>query len=439
MIGGLIKSNRLAVLAGSAFIAGGLAVSPAKAADLGGDCCADLEERVAVLEATTARKGNRKVSLTISGFVYQQLMVWDDGYDDDAYVGTQVNDAGTQIGFRGNAKIDSNWSAGYELVIHLTNADSTTWDQSTDEGIATSAGTVTIARSNMWIKSEQLGQVTWGYLSPASDNLAFVDFSGIGSALAANMVLFDGSGFFVKGPGNTTYASAVSLGANVNWGNLTGCHGVFGGALGINNDCHGSPRDGIRYDTPTIAGFTFSASWGENDYWDVAARYNGQWGDFKVYGGVSYTEIDDTDGSGAGANGEVETLQLAGALMHVPTGIFVNGTWNHQEVNGVVRPDSDSWYVKAGIRQKWNSLGAAVLYGEYGGADDAFTTGLNVNGVVTGSEFERYGLGVVQEIDAAAMALFLKWKHHEGETSVGAVTTEFEDLDMFMAGGVIFF
>ena len=37
------------------------AATPAVSADLGGDCCADLEERVAELEATTARKGNRKV------------------------------------------------------------------------------------------------------------------------------------------------------------------------------------------------------------------------------------------------------------------------------------------------------------------------------------------------------------------------------------------
>lgn len=41
----------------------------AAAADLGGDCYADLEERVAELEATTARKGNRKVSLEVSGQV----------------------------------------------------------------------------------------------------------------------------------------------------------------------------------------------------------------------------------------------------------------------------------------------------------------------------------------------------------------------------------
>ena len=39
---------------------------------------------VAVLEATTARKGNRKVSLTVSGWMNQALLVWDDGHDSDA-------------------------------------------------------------------------------------------------------------------------------------------------------------------------------------------------------------------------------------------------------------------------------------------------------------------------------------------------------------------
>ena len=41
-------------------------VYSAKAGDLGGNCCADLEERVAELEAATVRKGNRKVSITVS-------------------------------------------------------------------------------------------------------------------------------------------------------------------------------------------------------------------------------------------------------------------------------------------------------------------------------------------------------------------------------------
>ncbi len=46
-----------------------LAPAPVDAADFDGDCCADLEERVAELEATTVRKGNRKVSPTVSGHV----------------------------------------------------------------------------------------------------------------------------------------------------------------------------------------------------------------------------------------------------------------------------------------------------------------------------------------------------------------------------------
>ncbi|MFO7297388.1 MAG: porin, partial [Pseudomonadota bacterium] len=63
MIGGLFKSaSRVALIAAAGVLAGGVA---AQAADLGGNCCADLEERVAELEATAARKGNRKVSLTV--------------------------------------------------------------------------------------------------------------------------------------------------------------------------------------------------------------------------------------------------------------------------------------------------------------------------------------------------------------------------------------
>ena len=68
MFGGVGKSAGWATILGTVgFVLSG-SVS-AKAADLGGNCCADLEERVAELEATTARKGNRKVSLTVSGWV----------------------------------------------------------------------------------------------------------------------------------------------------------------------------------------------------------------------------------------------------------------------------------------------------------------------------------------------------------------------------------
>ena len=74
--GSMTTFSRISMAAVAALVVG---VSSANAADLGGNCCADLEERIAELEATTARKGTRKVSLTISGQISQELLFWDDG------------------------------------------------------------------------------------------------------------------------------------------------------------------------------------------------------------------------------------------------------------------------------------------------------------------------------------------------------------------------
>ena len=96
MFGGLTKtSSRIAIAAALGLVVGGFAfkATPARAADLGGDCCADLEERVAELEATTVRKGNKKVSVTLSGWVVKSFNWWDDGESDSSFVG----DKGTTL------------------------------------------------------------------------------------------------------------------------------------------------------------------------------------------------------------------------------------------------------------------------------------------------------------------------------------------------------
>ena len=95
-----------------------LGVVSAQAADLGGDCCADLEERVAELEATTARKGNRKVSLKITGWVNEAAFFWEDVTESNVYIGTN-NLEQSRIKFAGKAKIDKDWSAGYTMELGI--------------------------------------------------------------------------------------------------------------------------------------------------------------------------------------------------------------------------------------------------------------------------------------------------------------------------------
>jgi hypothetical protein len=60
--------------------------TPRFSRDVAHDCCADLEERIADLEATTVRKGNSKIEMSIGGTVSHAALSWDDGQNTDSYI-----------------------------------------------------------------------------------------------------------------------------------------------------------------------------------------------------------------------------------------------------------------------------------------------------------------------------------------------------------------
>ena len=78
---------------------------------------------------------------------------------------------------------------------------------------------------------------------------------------------------------------------------ILGC-GSSGGVPrlgGVWGDCNGLTHNVVRYDSPTFAGFSVSASWGEDDMWDVAGRYAGEFSGFKIALAAAYTEITDSN------------------------------------------------------------------------------------------------------------------------------------------------
>ena len=82
-----------------------------------------------------------------------------------------------------------------------------------------------------------------------------------------------------------------------------------------------------------------------------------------------------------------------------------------------------------------------IIFGEYAQYNDYFAAGGNapcgtdfgdlrnictagnLPGVRTGSEMQRWGLGVVQEIDSAAMHVWARWQHQELDASYTDCTT----------------
>lgn len=417
----------LGALVAAGLLAGGLTSGSALAADLGGDCCADLEERVAELEATTARKGNRKVSLTVSGWVGQQVMFWDDGVESNTY----VHDLGTTLGshfkFTGQAQITSDWSAGYVLHIEAISSDSLTISQDVDNGPAALTGKAAdtqLLQSYWFLKSERLGKLSVGQQSQASDNAAIL-VDGSGSLVPANWVAFDVNSFFIRdGAGNLT---------DVTWGAAGPCAGM-GGAWG---DCNGLTRNSVRYDTPVFGGFSASASWGEDDFWDVAVRYAGEFSGIKIAATAAYNEVTDGD-MGALDNETLKYFQAGLYLQHMPTGLFVLGNYGFLD-SDLVSDESETWYVKGGWRTRFNSLGHTVFYGEYlnNQADGTtFVADPGFGGIPNSSELDVWGLGVVQEIDAAAMSLWVKYRHLEYDDNSGLAYKEF---DYVGAGALISF
>jgi hypothetical protein len=408
MYGGLKKSaSRLALVA-----AAGVLSTSAYAADLGGDCCADLEERVAELEATTARKGTRKTSLEIWGVVNQAITGWSDGTRSNATLFHGNHNLQTRFGLRGSAKISPSTSAGYSIVMDVGDQQRTsTFSQTQDVGSSKFAGAgasragedymVRMRDANFWLESSTLGRVTMGRIT-SELAVGSPDIAGIMHAVGDDIGC-NGGGLKFR---DSVTGKLTGLGMAQPGGAANGCAGPWANRL-----------NGLKYQTPTLAGFQLIATYGGNlksevgtidtaaanvanagiEY-GVGARYAGEFSGFRIAAnaGIQWDKYDRAL-SGVYANGDTTATtaptsssadyssadtrvwDLGLGLMHVPTGLFATGNYSKLSVNAQlpgtgasnVSPttigsrEATRWHVTAGIGQNWFGVGKTTFYGEY--------------------------------------------------------------------------
>lgn len=437
------STGALALFAGLA-----LASGAGQAADLGGNCCADLEERIAELEATTARKGNRKVSLDVYGHVNEMLLFWDDGFESNAGVYTNDNSR-TRVGFRGKAKINNDWSAGYRLEIGVRAANSKRFTQ--DDPSAAGDSGLDIRDSHWYLSSKSLGTLALGRQATATDQITEINLTQTLEVSKYSDIEDTGGGLFLR-----RVDGALS---NLQWRRLI--------SEGGDQPGEGERRfDVVKYTSPEFGGFTLSAAWGQDDFWDIALRYKTDFSGFIIAAGIGYGEI--TDGAQtsttAGSRTLIDAQQFGGSfsVLHSETGLFLNFGAGEKTDDGLADAaiyqgagaanldDTDRfWALQAGIERKYFPIGKTTVFGEYYDYTGGSLTRNLFGAPVVDSAVESYGFGIVQGVDAAALSLYLTYRHvnPDAETAalVGGVAAgpatavALEDYDFVSAGGVIKF
>ncbi len=138
------------------------------------------------------------------------------------------------------------------------------------------------------------------------------------------------------------------------------------------------------------------------------------------------------------AGGQLHYFQLGAYIEHVPTGLWGLFDYGHLDDNFSVATvnATNTYYFKAGLRERWHPLGHTVLYGEYLQSDDAKVGGTIATAAFDDNKLQVWGLGVVQEIDAAAMSVWLSYRHLSYDDSTLA---SYDDFKYVKFGGLINF
>jgi hypothetical protein len=209
----------------------------------------------------------------------------------------------------------------------------------------------------------------------------------------------------------------------------------------------------VRYDTPEEQPVQVSLSWGDGGVSAAALRFKSQISGFKTEGGAAiahYVGADrspcaDTEPRGGCTTigGSISVMHLASKIsLSAAAGAIIDGP------DGLGIRDGHWHYAKLSRAWSLNSLGDTALYAEYfrgvRGAELAFEADPDSSARFT-ARTSVAGLGLMQNIDAAEMQLYVAWRRYDIDVSAASGPGgSMEDLGLegfsaFLAGSRISF
>ncbi len=354
-----------------------------------------------------------KVSLKLYGHANRAYLWADDGDSSDSYFVDNDNSS-SRAGAIAEARVTDDLTFGGQFEIeYQSNASNKVSQDDKNPGDSGDGEGFDERVVDGYVAHKRFGKLYLGKGYTASDGTSEVDLSGTSVVMYSSVADMAGGIKFYDDDSNTLPGTKVGQAFD----NLDGL----------------SRRNRLRYDSPTLWGFSLQGSV-LSDGGDVALKYAAKWGEnWKFAAAASYANpqalsvgdtIDDQ------VSGSASVLHSTGLNLTVASGYAdlkhdaETKTQDGADVDGLNRSD-DPWfaYAKLGYRAKFFDFGETRFSADYGRYE---------NRSQDNDEADTVAVGVVQDLSKWGMEYYLAWRYYDLDRDEG--TTDFDEINTIFSG-----
>lgn len=307
--------------------------------------------------------------LTAYGQINSAYLGYDDGQKSQGYSPVGNSNSTPRFGTTYTTTFGEGWDfllqgeAGYNPrpsdKINQIDGDTTDWSLTRSN----------IRKLEVMFGNDRYGKFWLGQGSMASHGISEIDMSGTTVIGYSNTPDTAGGFYFRQKDGTLSNTTIKNAETNLN----------------------GSRRLRVRYDTPSVKGFTLSGGYGndwvndnpDNDYADVALRHKGEFGGIETEAGVGYNWVMPDNGG----NSEFWSGSVSG--LHVATGLNLTLAGGSR-----VDRDGDYIYTKLGWKAKFWDFGSTNFAVDYYDGN-----GFTNSNTISDGESTTYSVMAVQTVE----------------------------------------
>ncbi len=336
------------------------------------------------------------VDINLYGQLNKGVLYADTG---DASTVAFVDNSNSQSRIGINVSVDpaEEWKIGGKIEYGIKS--NATLDVSQEDSNNATSVTWNLRHADIFINNTTFGRVSLGYGSTASDNSAEVDLSGTSVVAYADVAALAGGQYWYDTETDDLPGLQVKS--------------VFNDLDGLGRD------DRIRYDTPSLAGFSIGGSAVSGDAYDAVLSYSRVFGSIQMAGALAWAKTGDIyPDADDQYDGSFSVLLGNGLNATVSAGV--------RDMMSDTRDDGTFWYAKLGYRAALLSFGKTSFSVDYGE---------NENIANNGETATTWSVAAVQDMSSWGTEVYLAFRNYQLDSDL----TSFDDVNAVLAGARVKF